>query len=144
MFQRDYLLSMIEQIGALVGHIFDKNITHESTEIELEALSAQWIGLPSSMLLSLPAREVYRLFQESDRMVAEKCFLMAEVCRAKGVVSIGKDDQREYFDKALYFFGKCSGDILDEEIQRKIDEHVATLKAGNQDTGIEGSGSQEL
>lgn len=130
MFQRDYLLSMIEQIGALVGHIFDKNIAHESTERELDALSAQWIGLPSSMLLSLPVEEVYRLFQESDRMVAEKCFLMAEVCRAKGVVSTGKDDQRQYLDKALYFYGKCSGGSLDDELQRKIDEHVAALKAG--------------
>ncbi len=134
---------MIEQIGALVGHIFDKNITHESTEKELDLLSAQWIGLPAEMLLSLPAGEVHRLFQESDRMVAEKCFLMAEVCRAKGIVSIDKGDQRQFFEKASYFYGKCSGGFPDEGIQRKIDEHVAALKVESRETGIRDSCSEE-
>ncbi len=128
MIQRDYIMRMIEQIGALIGHIFDKNISHENTERELDAVSAQWIGLPSSVLLSLPAAEVYRLFEESGRMVAGKSFFMAEVCRAKGMTVDEAGERAGFLDKARFFYAKCSGAGLDKSVQQKIEERRAELR----------------
>jgi len=124
-------MRMIEQIGALIGHIFDKNISHENTERELDAVSAQWIGLPSSVLLSLPAAEVYRLFEESDRMVAGKSFLLAEICRAKGMTVDEAGERTVFLDKARFFYAKCSGAGLDDSVQQKVDERMAELRAPN-------------
>ena len=127
MIQRDYIMRMIEQIGVLIGHIFDKNIAHENTEQELDAVTAQWIGLPSSILLSLPAAEVYRMFEESDRMVAGKSFLMAEVCRAKGLTAEPDEERREFLEKALFFYDRCSGTGWEAEVQSKVEERMEEL-----------------
>jgi hypothetical protein len=117
---------MIEQIGILLSSIFNKSISNEAVETRLEALSDQWIGLPLSMLLSLPVEEVYRLFEDSDRMVIEKSYLMADICRVKGTISPDKSIQHQYFEKALYFYGKCSGSN-DEKLQQEIDKNSAEL-----------------
>lgn len=127
MIQRDYIMRMIEQIGVLIGHIFDKNIAHENSEQELDAVTAQWIGLPSSILLSLPAAEVCRLFEESGRMVAGKSFLMAEVCRAKGLTADENEERVEFLEKARYFYRRCSGTDLDPEIQVRIEDRLDEL-----------------
>ena len=128
MMQRDYIMRMIEQIGVLIGHIFDKNITRERTDLELDAVTAEWIGLPSSILLSLPAAEVYRLFEESDRMVAGKCYLMGEVCRAKGLTANGAEERREFLEKALFFFDRCSGTGLDPEVQAQVEDRLDEMR----------------
>jgi hypothetical protein len=128
MFRRDYILNMIEQIGILLSHVFNKSISNEAVETRLEALSDQWIGLPLSMLLSLPVEEVYRLFEESERMVIEKSYLMADICRVKGTISPEKSIRHQYFEKALYFYGKCSGSD-DEKLQQEIDKYSAELTA---------------
>lgn len=124
MIQRDYIMRMIEQVGALIGHIFDKNIAHENTEKELDAVTAQWIGLPSSILLSLPAAEVYRMFQESDRMVAGKSFLMAEVCRANGLTADAAEERQACLEKARFFYERCSGGGLDQEVQTRVEDRL--------------------
>ncbi len=126
MLHRDYILNMIEQIGVLLRRIFNKSISNEDVEIRLDELSDQWIGLPLSMLLSLPEEEVYRLFEDSNRMVIEKSYLMGDICRVKGTISQDKDRQRQYFEKALYFYKKCSGSD-DEKLQQEIDKSVAEL-----------------
>lgn len=126
MIREDYILKMIEQVAALIVRILNRSVSQESIEGELESLTEQWIGLPVSMLLSLHVDEVYRLFEDSDRMVVEKSYLMGEICRVKGITSESIDEREEVFAKALFFFKKCSG-LVSEKLQTEIDKKVDEL-----------------
>jgi hypothetical protein len=128
MIREDYIMRMIEQIGVLVRRILNQNVSEENVEADLEALTQQWIGLPSDMLLSLPVEHVHQLLVDSDRMVIEKSYLMGEIFRTKGLSADLIEAKIEYFEKALFFFGKCSK-ISNPELRRKIDQYVNELTA---------------
>lgn len=119
---------MIEQIGVLVRRILNQNVSEENVEADLEALTQQWIGLPADMLLSLPVEHVHQLLVDSDRMVIEKSYLMGEIFRTKGLSADLIEAKIEYFEKALFFFSKCSK-ISNPELRRKIDQYVNELTA---------------
>ena len=134
MIREDYILRMIQQIGEFIRRILNQSISQESIEADLDEITGQWIGLPASMLLSLSVDEVYRLFEESDRMVIEKSYLMSEIYRAKGIGSESNDTKIENFEKALFFYSKCSGFVgkgLQTEIDKRMSELSATVKGGS-------------
>jgi len=128
MIQRDFMLRMIEQIGSLVGRVLNRDISHENVGMELDAIAAEWIGLPSSILLGLPAEEVIRLFEDSNRMVAEKCYLMAEVCRAMGLIADDVARRDEFLAQARVFYGRSSGAGWSDELKSRIDGRMVELK----------------
>ncbi len=116
---------MIQQIAALIARILKRNISQESIEDELDSLSGKLTGLPSTLLLSLPPEEAFRLFEDSDRMVVEKSYFMGEILRLKGIKSESPEAKNDFFAKALFFYGKCSGrvsDKLQEAINTRIEE----------------------
>ena len=134
MIREDYILRMIQQIGEFIRRILNQNSAQESIEADLEEITGQWIGLPASMLLSLSVDEVYRLFEDSDRMVIEKSYLMSEIYRAKGIGTECNDTKIENFEKALFFYKKCSGFVgkeLQIEIDKRISELIATVEGGS-------------
>lgn len=128
MIREDYIMRMIEQIGVLVRRILNQSVSEENVEADLEALTQQWIGLPSDMLLSLPVEHVHQLLVDSDRMVVEKSYLMGEIFRTKGLSADLIEVKIEYFEKALFFLSKCSK-ISNPELRQKIDQHVSELTA---------------
>ena len=128
MIRQDYILTLIEQLGALFQAILKREASPARTDQMIEDLAGQWIGLPPTTLFCLPAEEVHRLFVESDKMVGEKIYLMAELCRAKGLVEADEDMQRDLYRKALYFYRLCPAE-LDEKSRRAVDEHIAALGA---------------
>lgn len=121
-------MRLIEQLGVLFSRVLNKNASTEEIDANIDSLFDEWIGLPQSMLLALPAEESYRLFDESARMVAGKSFLLAEVCRARGLMSGDKEERAGYFEKALFFYGKCSN-CDDQQMLAEIHKNVAALKA---------------
>lgn len=127
MIREDYIMRMIHQVGDLIRRILNRNISQENIEEDLEALTEQWIGLPASMLLSLPVDHVYRLFEDSDRMVIEKSYLMGEIYRAKGIGSKLDSERFEHFEKASFFYRKCSG-MVEPKLQGEIDKRLSELE----------------
>jgi hypothetical protein len=134
MIREDYILRMIQQMGEFIRRILNQNSSQESIEADLEEITGQWIGLPASMLLSLSVDEVYRLFEDSDRMVIEKSYLMSEIYRAKGIETECNDTKIENFERALFFYNKCSGFVgkgLQSEIDKRIIELTTTVEGGS-------------
>jgi len=118
---------MIEQVAALIARILNRSISQESMEEELNGLAEKWIGLPSSLLLSLPPEEAFRLLEDSDRMVIEKSYFMGEMFRLKGINSESPSAKKYFFAKALFFYGKCSGQVS-EKLQESIDKTIEELR----------------
>jgi hypothetical protein len=136
MIRQDYIMRLVEQLGVLFQRIFNKNLSSDEADAGIDALFNEWIGLPSGMLLSLSAEDGYRLLEQSDRMLTGRCYLMAEVCRAKGLLSESDAVRRQFFEKALFFYEKCSV-RGDDQLQQEIDKHVAALTA---DVAVSGQG----
>ncbi len=126
MIRQDYILRMIEQVGELVRRLLNREISQVDIETEFEELIDQWIGLPASTLLSLPASHVYRLLEDSDRMVMEKSYLMGEIHRAKGMGTEIVGKKMEHFECSLFFYNKCSGQV-DAMLQDEIDKRLLEL-----------------
>lgn len=125
--REDYISQMIEQMGTFIRRIFNQSaVSQETIENELEGQAGEWTGLPASMLLSLPADEVYQLFLDSDRMIVEKSYFVAELYRAKGLGAKSENSKAEFFNKALYFYNKSTGSV-GTELQARVDEHIAEL-----------------
>ncbi len=132
MIREDYIMRMIQQIGVLVARILNQSLSHEEMDVEFEGLTVQWTGLPASMLLALSKEKVYSLFEESERMVVEKSYLMAEIYRAKGLSSESAESKREFLGNAKFFYGKCTG-LVDESLQNEIDSRLAEVNASIDD-----------
>jgi len=126
MIREDYLMRMIEQIGAIIARILNRSLSPEKLDEELDGAIEQWFGLPSSMLLSLPVEESYELIRDSDRMIVEKSYLMAEVYRAKGLAEDSAEASEAFFENALFFYSKCTG-LVGEKFQREIDRRSAEV-----------------
>lgn len=126
MIEQDYILRMIQDFGRLMRMVLNKNTTNEKVEGEFDSISNQWMGLPSSMLFSLPAQEVFRMIKDSERMVFEKSFMMAELCRAKGLLLDCTADQEDFFNRSLYFFSKCSG-LGGNEFESEMEQRITDL-----------------
>jgi hypothetical protein len=128
MIRQDYIMRLVEQLGVLFQRIFNKNLSNDEVDAGIDALFNEWVGLPPGMLLSLSADDGYRLLEQSNRMLTGKCYLMAEVCRAKGLLADSETVRRQYFEKALFFYEKCSAQG-DAKLQPEIDRNVAALTA---------------
>lgn len=125
--REDYISQMIEQMGTFIRRIFNQSAASQETiENELEGQAGEWTGLPASMLLSLPADEVYQLFLDSDRMIVEKSYFVAELYRAKGLGAKDAESKAAFFNKALFFYNKSTGSV-GTELQGRVDEHIAEL-----------------
>ncbi|MCF3651460.1 hypothetical protein [Synoicihabitans lomoniglobus] len=129
MIRRDYLLAMIEQLGALARAATGKNMPAEKLQVEMEDLSGQWIGLPTVVLFTLPVEELHRLIADSERLVSEKCFLTAELFRTKAEMATDDDSRRIFSGKALYFYHQSARAGFPPEIQSSITDHITTLTA---------------
>lgn len=138
MIREDLISQMIRQIAALITRILKRNISQESVEEELNALSGKFIGLPSDLLLYLPPEETFRLFEESDRMIIEKSYFMGEFFRLKGINSESPEAQGDYYAKALFFYGKCSGKVS-EKLQGSIDQTLEELRIAGHSEPYSGS-----
>jgi hypothetical protein len=129
MIRQDYLLNLIEQLGkflrqAIAGESVNSDIELNQT---LEQLTDEILGLPVSLITSLQPEELIHLFELSDRMVVEKCYLTAEINRLKAIVEKDSDEKERLQERAVFFF-----DLILPQLSGKIAEeahkHLSELK----------------
>ena len=83
MIQQDYLLGLIRQLGEFLRRAVsgESAISEQELNQQLERWTDEILGLPISLITALPTEELMGLFELSDRMVIEKCFLASYACR---------------------------------------------------------------
>lgn len=127
MFRQDYILQLIQQLGEFIRRAADSRSTTVDVElnVHLEQITDEIIGLPSDMIMSLPANELVELFQVSDRMVIEKCFVAAEIHRLKAENETDRERQTEYRNRALFFYLTIEPNLtgkLGEDVRQRLEE----------------------
>ena len=84
------------------------------------------------MLLYLPPEELYRFFEESERLEVEKSYVVAEVARLKASTTADPEARTAFSDRALFFYRKCSGSV-DAGLQGELEARIAELQQGQDD-----------
>ncbi|MCF7688689.1 MAG: hypothetical protein K9M98_14595 [Cephaloticoccus sp.] len=118
---------MIERLGELVRTVMNRNGSPERNQDQIDELAIELTGLPSTTLLTLPEAEVYRLIEESSRMVPEKCYVVAELCRVQGLLATNTEERRSLFNRALFFYQNCVAE-LEDKLGETIVAHQAEMK----------------
>jgi hypothetical protein len=127
MIRQDYILQLIQQLGEFIRRAADSRSTTVDVELNLHLaqLTDEIIGLPSDLIMSLPADELVELFQVSDRMVIEKCFVAAEIHRLKAEHETDLERQSDYRDRALFFYLTIEPNLtgkLADEVRQRLEE----------------------
>jgi hypothetical protein len=127
MIQQDYILRLIQQLGEFFRRAADSRsiISDEEMNAYLEQVTGELIGLPTELIMSLPADELVGLFEVSDRMVIEKCFIAAEIHRLKADIETNGERQAEYRDRALFFYSVIEPNLtgnLKEEVRLRLEQ----------------------
>ena len=136
MIQQDYILRMIEQLGAFLRAIMRGEGSAEKLEGELDEMAVECLGLPLVVLLALPKEEAYRLLEDSERLVSEKSYMMAEICRAKALVENEGALKESLQEKARFFYERAQGQI-GGEVESRIARRLA------EGAGVDGAGEHE-
>ncbi len=120
MIRQDYLLRLIEQLGVFFRRALanESSTSSEALASQLDQLTDEVIGLPGELILSLPVEELVSLFELSDRMVNEKCFLAGEINRIRAQLETQPVEQAIHKDRAIFFFSMVlphlSGELKDQ------------------------------
>lgn len=128
MIQQDYLLRLIQQLGDFFRRTLAGKSTNSSEELDqhLEQLSEEILGLPSTLIMTLPPEEIINLFEMSDRMVIEKCFVTAEIHRIKSQLEEDPELQKLFRERAIFFFETIAAN-LQGELGEQAQEHLKEL-----------------
>ena len=111
MIQQDYILRMIEQLGAFLRAVIRGERSQEGLEGELDEMAIECLGLPLVVLMSVPVEEAYRLIEDSERLVPEKAFMLGEICHAKANLCQSPSEKQSYHARARYLFERAQGKI---------------------------------
>ena len=131
MIRDDYLLRLIEQLGEFFRRTLgqEEGSAPEALEQELESLTGEILGLPPSWILAAPPEDLIALFELSDRMVIEKCYLTAEINRLKALQLQDEADRKPFQERAVFFFDtvlpELRGELRDQAVK-----HLADLQSG--------------
>lgn len=128
MIQQDYLLRMIEEMGIFVRRILGQELSGETIATQVNALSEQWIGLPASMLLDLPPEEACRFVEESERLVVEKIYLLAELSRVQGMTAEDPQEQRLRWANAVFFYARTIP-LLDGKLKTTVEQRIQEVES---------------
>lgn len=125
MIRQDYLLRLIEQLGVFFRRALanESSANAETLTTQLDQLTDEVIGLPGELILSLPVEELISLFELSDRMVIEKCFLAGEINRIRAELETQPEEQAIHKDRAIFFFSMVLPHLsgkLKEQASRKL------------------------
>ena len=130
MIQQDYLMRMIEQLGAFVRAIAGGKAGREQLDGQLDEMALECLGLPMVLLLALPPEEAYRLMEASERAVPEKAFLLGEMLVAKAATADSAAEAEAWRAKARYLFGRAKGQV-GGEFELRIAARIAEQSKGD-------------
>ena len=106
MIREDYLLRLIQQLGEFFRRTLGAQTSgsSEQLDLELEQMAGEILGLPAALVYTLPPEDLIELFEMTDRMVVEKCFLTAEINRLKAQVEDDAILREAFRERAAFFF----------------------------------------
>lgn len=122
MFQRDYILRLVEEMTRVIAKIYGlKNQERKTAEAlwEIDELLARRFRLNSRLLRSLSAEDVVRLFQNGDSTDADMLQNIARLLEEEGRLYIGSNRGEEglaALAKALYLYLSASLNGADPEL----------------------------
>ena len=88
MFQRDYILRLVEQLAKTLGAVLTLKKARRFDEAELAVSEAakNLVGLDVKTLLALPVDQIVSLFSPSGSLDAGKCIVVAEILYEYGEI----------------------------------------------------------
>jgi hypothetical protein len=141
--QRDYILRLIEQMGAIIAALRDRILgrkaDYASLQEELSSLSSR-AGFDLALLRGFDGETLRMLVAPTGEVEPARCWMMAEILYLDGLeadVDGRRDDARASFDKArvLYTLIEPAGGMLVGMVEagvriEEIDRRLATLLDG--------------
>jgi len=94
-FQRDYILRLVEQLAKTLGAVLALKKAKRFDEAELTVAEAakNLVGLDVDTLLALPVDQIVTLFSPSGSLDAGKCLVVAELLCEHGDIKALRDDE---------------------------------------------------
>ena len=99
MFQRDYILRLVEQLGKTLGAVLTLKKANRFDEAELAIGEAakNLVGLDIATLLALPVDQIVTLFSPGGSLDAGKCIVVAELLYEHGEIrSLQGEEETAY------------------------------------------------
>lgn len=130
MIREDYILRLIQQLGEFLRRSIRGTAAVSAEELDqhIEQLTGEILGLPTTLIVSLPPDNLIELFEMSDRMVVEKCFVTAEIHRLKAKVETDPGKRRKFLEKAVFFLDTVR-QHLTGDLAALADKHLEDLKS---------------
>lgn len=138
MFQRDYILRLVEEMTRVIAKIYGlKNQERKTAEAlwEIDDLLTRRFRLNARLLRSLSSEDVVRLFQNGDRTDADMLQNTARLLEEEGRLHIGSNNGGEgqaALAKALHLYLAASLNGADPGLwglSRRLDELQEELRA---------------
>ncbi|GMR24429.1 MAG: DUF6483 family protein [Acidobacteriota bacterium] len=140
MFQRDYILRLVEQLAKTVGAVLTlkKANRFEEAERAIGEAAKNLVGLDIATLLALPVDQILTLFSPGGSLDAGKCIVVAELLYEHGEIkSLQGEEETAYHSRirALSLLLEVSGRESLERIPdaarylRRIEALIEALSA---------------
>ncbi|MHB1128420.1 MAG: DUF6483 family protein [Bacillota bacterium] len=103
MFQKDYIMRMIEQFANVLAKVMGLKSTHkheESMQVLNDALY-DFTGLSEETIAKLSYRDIINIVCGANEINPEKCFMLAELLKEKADVFANMDEMNKAFNLYL-------------------------------------------
>ncbi len=109
MYQRDYLLRMIEMLGQVMAKVLGQKDLKSTEEalLDIDRAGKMFIGLDSVMVSSFSDEDLIALLHSGGALDTNKCLAVAELQYAEGQVLELRNDGKEFllrYQRSLNFF----------------------------------------
>ena len=109
MYQRDYLLRMVEMLGQVLAKVLGQKDLKSTEEalLDIDRAGKMFIGLDSVMVSSFSDEDLIALLHSGGALDTNKCLAVAELQYAEGQVLELRQDDNEYrlqYQRSLHFF----------------------------------------
>ncbi len=128
MFQRDYIMRMVEQLTQALIHIMRQKAVHQYHEAQesINTASNGILGLDMSLLRLISDEQIIDFFRSDDEIDAGKCLVVAELLFHDSEIMEKMDSEDDFnfgYLKSLSLFLSAfiqEGDLLEAQYQEKI------------------------
>jgi hypothetical protein len=135
MYQRDYLLRMIQMLAQVIARVLgqkDRKSIEEAL-LEIDRAGKMYVGLDSGMISSFSDEDLITLFHTGGSFDTTKCLALAELQYAEAqILELHHDDPdcRRKYQRSLHFFLAAVTEDRDISVQLyndKIDDLLKKL-----------------
>jgi len=136
MYQRDYIMRMIEQLGVFLTRILKLKEAEkfDAARMEIDRAGKTLLGLDMSLIRALSDEKIISLLQPTGSLDSGKCLLIAELLREEGDICErqGKEEERyTCYSKSLSLYLEAlavNADFRNQEYLTKINALIQRLQ----------------